>query len=120
MLGNTVTITVNAVSKVLRLIQESNFSTEYLLREATLEYRMKIRHSYEKPTTGQVQGNDRHNVEISCYTYPTEALPLGRLVTVYSVIRFSPGSPAGEVGYLVDALGTFVNANDQAIIGWEG
>jgi hypothetical protein len=35
------------------------------------------------------------------------------------VIRAPVGRDSATVGHLVDALGVYVSANDQAVIGWE-
>lgn len=62
--GATITVTVNAVAKVLNRINQDNYGSEYFLRSATEEYRMKIRHQKESP---QADGSvfDRHNVELT-------------------------------------------------------
>ncbi len=56
-------ITVNAVDKSMNRINQDQYSSEYLLRSTTDEYRGKIRHStvLNKPT-GLVY--DRHNFEV--------------------------------------------------------
>lgn len=118
MLGDTISFTVNAVAKALKKINQDGYSSEYLLREASGEYRAKVRHQQEKNLLNG-QAMDRHQVELSYLEYATEALPAGRLTTVYTVIRSPVGRDSTAVGYLVDALGVFVNANDQAVIGWE-
>lgn len=118
MLGDTITFTINAVAKVLKKINQDGYTGEYLLRESTQEIRAFVRHQREKNLL-LGQGMDRHQVELTILEFPTEALPAGRQTTVYTVVRNPIGRSATDVGYQVDALGTFVNANDQAVIGWE-
>lgn len=62
MLGNTLTIN-DGSSRVLVKINQDNYSSEYLLRISTAEYRAKIRHSRTKATSLR-PSYDRHNFEI--------------------------------------------------------
>lgn len=72
--GATITVTVNAVAKVLNRINQDNYGSEYYLRTTTDEYRMKIRHSKESP---QNDGRrfDRHNVELTHRVFATPTAP---------------------------------------------
>lgn len=68
--GATITVTVNAVAKVLNRINQDNYGSEYWLKSNTDEYRMKIRHQKESP---QADGRrfDRHNIELTHRVFAT-------------------------------------------------
>lgn len=83
MFADPITVTVNAVAKSLSRINSDNYSSEYLLREATQEFRLKIRNSQGKPTsqksiTGVLlaqQPTDRHSFELTQTVYATATAP---------------------------------------------
>jgi len=78
-----ITITVNAIAKVLPRTNQDNFGSVYFLKEATAEYRLTIRHSYEgKAGPNQME---RHNAEFTYTTWDTAGLPIVR--TTYVVMR---------------------------------
>lgn len=71
--ANPLVITHNAGTKSLPRVNQDNYGAEYYLREATQEFRAKIRHTREKATaTGRV---DRHNVEITQTVFGTSGAP---------------------------------------------
>jgi hypothetical protein len=58
-----------AGTKTLQHINQDSYGSEYFLREATQEFRVKIRHTKEtKTATGQMV---RHNVEFTRTVYGT-------------------------------------------------
>lgn len=62
MLGDTLTVTINAVAKVLTKVNQDKYSAEYRLRETDGVFTANVRHtSY---TNGNGQLIDRHNVEL--------------------------------------------------------
>lgn len=72
--GATLTITVNAVAKVLNKVKEQDYGSEYKLIEATGEYLVKIQHSTEKATAaGTVY--DRHFVDFKHTVYGVSPAP---------------------------------------------
>lgn len=117
MLGDTITITVNAVAKALKKINQDSYSSEYLLREVDGEYRLKVRHSTDKGTIrGEIM--DRHNVELSRTVFGTSPDD-GYTVIVSSTLR-NPQRVAGvEVDQISDGLADFVKANGVLLVGWE-
>jgi hypothetical protein len=118
MLGDTLTITVNAVAKVMKKINQDAYSAEYLLREATQEFRTKVRHSTEK-TLIAGQNMDRHNVEFTQTIYPSVTYPTGYVRQVYTVLRNPKSDSATEVDYLSDGLADWVKTNGPLLVGWE-
>lgn len=109
--GATITITENAVAKILNRINQDGYGSEYYLRDATSERRIRIRHSKESPRSdGTVM--HRHNVE---YTHTTFATPTVKEIvrSAYVVIRNSDADDLTQPGYLVDG---FVNYLDSATV----
>nr|UJQ85408.1 MAG: hypothetical protein 2 [Leviviridae sp.] len=64
MFADTITITINSVAKVLNRIADDGYTSEYYLRSATEDFRMKIRHSTYLDKTRSNRKVDRHNVEL--------------------------------------------------------
>jgi hypothetical protein len=118
MLGDTLTITVNAVAKAMRKIKDGDYDAEYLLREATQEFRAKVRHSTEKSLVNGLKV-DRHNVEVTQTIFPSVTYPDGYMRQVYTVIRNLQTDSATEVDYLSDAVADWVKTNCPSLVGWE-
>lgn len=118
MLGDTLAITVNAVAKTLRKINQDAYSAEYLLRETTQEFRMKIRHSAEKALVSGLP-MDRHNAELTQTIFPSVTYPTGLTRQVYVVLRNAKSDAATDVDYLSDALADWTKTNAPALVGWE-
>lgn len=116
--GNSVTIKVNAVDKVCPRINQDSYGSEYLLREATQEFRVKIRHSREG--NAKVPGMDRHNVEITQIVYKTETTPEVSRVA-YAVLRNGYDDDATKAGYVDKALADFLASGTVIadLIGWQ-
>ncbi len=71
MFADPITITVNSVAKALVRINQDSYGSEYLLREATQEWRLKIRNSSYTPSGGVL--TDRHNFEFVNTVYATSS-----------------------------------------------
>jgi hypothetical protein len=72
MFADPITVTVNSVAKNLVRINQDTYGSEYFLREATMEWRLKIRNtSYTK--AGVLV--DRHNFEFTNLVYATSTAP---------------------------------------------
>lgn len=109
MFADPQTITINAVAKSLIRINQDKYASEYLLREATQEFRMKIRNTSYSPDGGVTQIH-RHNVEFVQTIYAT--LPAKPIVRkIYSVLEHGSSDVgvdpvktfAGHVGFLTEA-----------------
>lgn len=66
-------IAYGAGNKTLNLINQDSYGAEYYLREATQEFRVKIRHSKEAPTAAGRM--DRHNVEFNRTVFGVAGAP---------------------------------------------
>jgi hypothetical protein len=105
--GATITVTVNAVAKVLNRINQDNYGSEYYLRSSTDEYRMKIRHSKENPLADGRQF-DRHNVELTHTIFATPTtLEIKRIAS--STFRVLGTDDLTQAGYLTAAFVDYVD-----------
>lgn len=125
MLGNSVTLNFGAPGeadyKVLKLIREGDFQTEYLLIEEERTLTLLIRHSTEKALVNG-QKMDRHNVTFRISENPTVTYPQGRTFEQYTVFRAPKGTvPASPVMVALNTANVeFVATNAVAVVGWEG
>lgn len=124
MLGSTMTVTLDGsggTAKILPLINQDGYSSEYFLDEALVQWRAKVRHSKDSVKAG-TQPFDRHVVTFQRFTKPTEAAPLGRLTEVSQTIRMDPNEAAADVIDLSEAMSFYtVKAGGIAakLLGWE-
>lgn len=117
-IANPLVITVNAVAKQLPRITQDSYSSEYFLKEATQEFRVKIRHSTEAP---QKDGSkfERHNVELTQTIYAVAPNTVDEVIQVYAVIRNKKTTTSANVAKLGDALSLFLdNTHYQDLAGW--
>lgn len=124
MLGTSLTVTLDGsggIAKVLPLINQDGYSSEYYLDETTVWYRAKVRHSKDSVKAG-TQTFDRHTVTFQRFLKPTEAAPLGRLTEIIFTIRTDPNEVAADVIDLSEAMSFYmVKAGGIAakLLGWE-
>jgi hypothetical protein len=112
-------VTINAVAKNLVRINQDKYSSEYVLRSATDEYRLNIRNSsYTDKKRGVTI--DRHNAELIHTVFPVSPSTLSTVRKVYTVIENQRGDT------LVDprntALGLFaflMSANIDKLMNFE-
>lgn len=112
-------VTINAVAKNLVRINQDKYSSEYLLRTATEEYRLNLRNSsYTDKKRGVVI--DRHNAELIVTVFPVAPATLSTVRKTYTIIENQRGDT------LVDprnvALGLFglmTSANIDKLMNFE-
>lgn len=124
MLGASLTITLNGsggTAKVLPLINQDGYSSEYFLDDTTVTYRARVRHSRDNVKSG-TQAFDRHIVTFSRFVKPTEALPSGSLSEISFTIRNDPNGVPADIIDVSEAMAFYmVNAGGIAakLLGWE-
>jgi len=124
MLGTTLTITMDGsggTAKVLPLINQDGYSSEYYLDEGTITYRAKVRHSRDTVKAG-AQNFDRHTVTFSRFYKPTEAIPLGSLTEILFTVRNDPNGVSADMIDVSEAMSFYmVKAGGVAakLLGWE-
>lgn len=118
MIGEQLTVTYNAVAKVLNRINQDNYSSEYFWRDAVEEFTVRIRHSNESVRAGQ-PAYERHTVDLTRKVYATTTTP-ERVFQTYTVIRLQKGSDPNAAELLVSALCSLESAAFvDKVVGWE-
>lgn len=124
MLGATLTVTLDGsggTAKVLPLINQDGYSSEYFLDESLVQYRAKVRHSKDSVKAG-TQAFDRHVVTFTRFLKPTEAIPLGRTTDIIFTIRMDPNEEAADVIDMAEAMSFYTvkaGAVHAKLLGWE-
>jgi hypothetical protein len=124
MLGSTLTITMDGsggTAKVLPLINQDGYSSEYFLDEGAQTYRAKVRHSRDNVKAG-TQPFDRHTVTFSRQVKPTSLIPLGSLTEIIYTIRTDPAGVSADIIDVSEAMSFYmVKAGGIAakLLGWE-
>lgn len=122
MLGSSLTLPLAAGDKVLPLINQDGYGSEYYLRESLVSYRVQVRHStFAKSGVNY----DRHNVTVTKKTFATTTVPeFDHIVSMTHSV--TPGDTFIElINALCGWLETSVNvkaasnANAIKLLGWE-
>jgi hypothetical protein len=90
MFADPAVVTINAVAKNLVRINQDAYSSEYLLRSATEEFRLNIRNT-SYTDKGRGVAIDRHNVELIHTVFPVAPATLSTKRKVYAVIENQQG-----------------------------
>lgn len=122
MLGSSLTLPLTAGDKVLPLVNQDGYGSEYYLREALVSWRVQVRHSnFAKDGVTY----DRHNVTVTKKTFATTTIPEFDHIAsfTHSVL---PGDTYVELANaLVGWLETSVNVKAATnatlikLMGWE-
>lgn len=123
-LGSTLTITLDGsggTAKVLPLINQDGYSSEYYLDEGLVTYRAKVKHSRDNVKAGS-QNFDRHTVTFSRYVKPVAPATVGSLSEIIFTIRNDPNGILADQVDLSEAMSFYmVKAGGIAtkLLGWE-
>lgn len=124
MLGTSLTMTLDGsggTAKVLPLINQDGYTSEYFLDEGLVTYRARVRNSRDNVKAG-TQPFDRHTVTFSRYVKPTTTVPLGSLSEVSFTIRNDPNGTPADIVDVSEAMSFYmVKAGGIApkLLGWE-
>ncbi|UJQ85423.1 MAG: putative coat protein [Alehxovirus pseudonemorisvicinum] len=124
MLGSTLTITLDGsggTAKVLPLINQDGYSSEYFLDDTTVTYRAKVKHSRDSVKAGS-QAFDRHTVTFTRYLKPDATYPDGSTSEVIFTIRNDPEGASSDIIDVSEAMSFYmVKAGGIAakLLGWE-
>lgn len=110
MLGSTLTITLDGsggTAKVLPLINQDGYSSEYYLDESLQWFKAKVRHSTDSVKAGS-QDFQRHTVTFQRFVKPTTTFPNGLLSEVIYTIRHSANDASADVIDLSEAMSFYL------------
>jgi hypothetical protein len=120
MFSDPLTVTINAVAKNLIRINQDGYSSEYLLKEATGEYRLKLRNSSYTDKTRGGKKVDRHNVELTYTIYPVSPAVYPTIRKNYHVFEMDVGDDSALEAKLVAGLSAFMTeANAVKLLNFE-
>lgn len=123
MLGSTLTVTLDGsggTAKVLPLINQDGYSSEYFLDDGLVTYRAKVRHSSDTVKAG-TQAFDRHTVTFQRYLKPTTTAS-GSLSEVIFTIRNDPNGAAADIIDVAEAMSFYMvkaGGISAKLLGWE-
>lgn len=118
MLGDTITITVNSVAKALSKINQDQYASEYFLKEAGGEFRLKVRHSKDKVTAG-AQPRDRHVITFTETVYATSTTPVVARQSSVTIVGNYNDAAVNQQYDTSGLLGYLTAANITKLINWE-
>nr|UJQ84970.1 MAG: hypothetical protein 2 [Leviviridae sp.] len=119
MFSDTITITINAVAKVLNKINQDGYSSEYFLRETDSEFRLKLRNTkYTDKSRGV--SVDRHNIEFIETVYPVAPATTSTVRKYYAVLENDQTDDIVSPAKLaVGVVGFQTEANFGKLLNWE-
>lgn len=108
-------ITINGVAKSLVRVDDSKYSSEYMLREATGELRLAIRNStYVDKKRGV--NIDRHNVELTQTVFPVAPAITSTVRKTYAVIENQQGDTLSDPAHIAAGMFTMLTSSANANI----
>jgi len=118
MLGDTFVLPQVGGDITLKKINQDGYSSEYFFRDATSEYRVRIRHTKTNATAVR-PAYDRHNLEVVQKVYAAgDVAEFER--KFYFVHELKPGDTSVALADAVaDKVILSANALIVAMIGWE-
>jgi hypothetical protein len=119
MFSDTITITINAVAKVLNRINQDGYSSEYYLRTATDDFRLRLRNSTYTDKTRGVKV-DRHNIELVHTIFPVSPATVSTCRKYYSVVENDSTDVVVDIAkFAAGATGFQTEANFTKMLNWE-
>lgn len=117
---DTITITINAVARILTRVKDDGYSSEYRLRiSGTDEFRLFIRNtSYTDKSSGRLV--DRHAIEFNHVVLPVAPAVVPTVRKVYTVLENQQlDSLVDPVKMAVGFLAFLTEANLTKIVNFE-
>lgn len=122
MFADPTTVTIDAVANDLVRINQDQYSSEYLLRSATDEIRLRIRNTSYLDKRRNVM-IDRHNVELIQTIFPVAPATLSVIRKSYVVVENQQGDtlddPVLHTAGLLAWLTASTNANLTKLMNFE-
>jgi len=111
MFADPAVVTINSVAKNLVRINQDKYSSEYLLRTSTEEFRLNIRNtSYTDKKRSVVI--DRHNVELIHTVFPVSPATKSTVRKTYTIIENERGDTLVDPRYIAVGLFSYLTAGN--------
>jgi len=111
MLNNTITVNYNATAYTLARVKESNYTSEFFYRSATLDLTLQIGHTIPKNGAS----GESHLVTLWAHKYDAEGVETDRERAFERVVTEVGKQDSTTVGYLDAALRDFMGTNGADI-----
>lgn len=120
MFTDTITITINAVAKVLNRVNQDGYGSEYFLRDTAGSFRLKLRNSsYTDKTRGGIKV-DRHNIELVETVFAVAPATINTIRKYYSVLENDQvDSVVSSAKFAAGVTGFQTEANFTKLLNWE-
>lgn len=118
MLGDTITITINAVAKALSKINQDQYASEYYLKETGKEFRLRVKHSKDKVAAGQ-EPRDRHVITLTETIFATPTANAIFRQSSFSVVGNASDEVVAQEKDASGLMAFLTPANTQKLINWE-
>lgn len=120
MFSDTITITINAIAKVLNRVNQDGYGSEYFLRETTGSFRLKLRNStYTDKTRGAIKV-DRHNIELVETVFAVAPAVYSTIRKYYSVLENDQtDTVVASAKFAAGVTGFQSEANFTKLLNWE-
>lgn len=122
MLGDSLTLVDNTtptpVEVTVAKINQDGYSSEYLFRDTTSRYRVRVRHSVVKATASR-PAYDRHNVEIVQTIFATESVPEFDRKAYIVVECLASDDDTAVPEMLCNFIASDSGATLTSLLGWE-
>lgn len=119
MLANTLTITIDGTAHTLVRVNQDNFSSVYIKKDATQAMQLDIRQSVEGPKKASPDvAVDRHNIAFSHTVYATPTAS-EKYYTVTATMRSRQSSDPAWLDKITTGFITLLTAQKTAIINGE-
>jgi hypothetical protein len=120
MFTDTITITINAIAKVLNRVNQDSYGSEYYLRETASAFRLKLRNSSYKDKTRGGIGVDRHNIELTETVFPVAPATIPTVRKYYSVLENDQADTVvSSAKFAAGVSGFQTEANFTKLLNWE-
>jgi len=112
MFANTITLTINAVDKVLVRVNQDNYGSTYKYTSDLEFIQLQFRNSVEKNALGDV---DRHNMFVERTVFAT-ATVTEKYSSFSATLRARKGTSPTDLGYLATAAAAVLAANQAGLV----
>ena len=120
MFADPVTITINSVAKTLTRINQDGYSSEYLLREADSELRLKIRNTQYLDKTRGGKTVHRHAIDLTQTVYPVSPATVPVIRKAYAVFENEASDPVtNALNFDLGMTGFLTSGNITKVINFE-
>ena len=115
MFADPAVVTINGVAKSLQRINQDGYSSEYLLRSPTEEFRLNVRNSTYLPK-GTTRKVHRHNIELIHTVFPVAPAVESTVRKTYAVIENQQGDTLADPTNVAAGIFAFLTASTNANI----